>query len=92
MVIVVVLAILGLAWMFIQIAKNKNENDSVPPPVAEQATVVGTNRYNLMLGANPSISAGQKYLPPEDSVVVTNEAQVRALIERAHRRSTNDLR
>ena len=73
-------------------AKTKMQNEN-PTPVVEQAMVVETNsRYNLMLGANPSVSTGQKYTPPTDSVILTNEAHLRYLIEKSQKRSTTDLR
>lgn len=67
--------------------------DQIPAitPVGESGNVVwdkpGTNNvattdnYQLIVGANPQFNKKQVFLPPTNSVVITNEAQLRRLIE-----------
>jgi hypothetical protein len=60
---------------------------NLPP----QETAVESNGYKLIVGANPRINKEQKFSPPTNSVVITNDAQLRLLIEQTHQ-NTNGSR
>lgn len=55
---------------------------SVQTEIVPTPTVVPeTDNYKLVVGAKPSMNNSQKFLPPTNSVVVTNEAQLQLLME-----------
>ncbi len=90
---VMVLSILALVYRLVT-----GGNDQPQPETEVQvsnnaqklpvSTVRESDNYQLIVGANPSVGKEQNFLPPASSVVVTNEAQLRLLIEQTKPKQT----
>ena len=61
-------------------------SDTSPPQVVE---VAKTGNYRLIVGANPSLGKAPVFSPPTNSVEITNELQLRLLIEQTRPKQTN---
>lgn len=60
------------------------------PQVAVATTATANGDYKLIVGGNPRINREQVLLPPTNSVVVTNEEQLRLLIEQTRPQSNTN--
>jgi hypothetical protein len=82
------------AWHNRLSCQNENNQQQVQFQASHDAkklpapAVTESDNYQLIVGANPSVGKETKFLPPANSVVVTNEAQLRLLIEQTRPKQT----
>jgi hypothetical protein len=87
-----VLGIIG--FLAVHSGKKENNQQQVQFQASHDAkklpapAVTESDNYQLIVGANPSVGKETKFLPPANSVVVTNEAQLRLLIEQTRPKQT----
>ena len=73
---------IGLSWLASRPTSGGTTQTQNPAPTVS-APGLKTASYKLIVGANPMIDQSQKFSPPTNSVVVTNEEQLQSLIEEA---------
>ena len=68
--------------------KQSNNNTTSVVTMTSEVAIPTVNDLTVIAGAKPSMNRSQRFLPPIGSVVVTNETQLRELINKS-RSQTN---